>query len=140
MNYESLKGWREGLEQAEADKRPKGQATQFFYWKTPSTNETAEWRWGRGLRNLLPPQAKSIRRTECLKMSVMNVSSIRRVENNNNIGADPVTLTAYRRRLTVKIYCILKNVPPRRLSCPVNRVQLLRLVQHLQLQDSSPKL
>ncbi|KAG8252072.1 hypothetical protein J6590_066812 [Homalodisca vitripennis] len=38
------------------DKRPKGQATKFFYWKTPSTNQTAEWRWGRGLRNLPPPK------------------------------------------------------------------------------------
>ncbi|KAG8270276.1 hypothetical protein J6590_088794 [Homalodisca vitripennis] len=37
---------------SEADKRPKGQAIQFFYWKTLSTNEKAEWRWGRGLRKL----------------------------------------------------------------------------------------
>ncbi|KAG8320371.1 hypothetical protein J6590_070657 [Homalodisca vitripennis] len=41
------------------DKRSKGQASQFFYWKTLSTNERAEWRWGRGLRNLQSKQRVS---------------------------------------------------------------------------------
>ncbi|KAG8290884.1 hypothetical protein J6590_073805 [Homalodisca vitripennis] len=37
---------------AEATKRSKGQVILFFYWKTLCTNQRAEWRWGRGLRNL----------------------------------------------------------------------------------------